>query len=154
MPPIGSSPSTTTDRQVPVSRRAYASAWRSESVNAVPFHAMSNAVPWSTEVRTIGRAERHVHSFLEREELHRRVTLVVVHADDRVVAPLVHRLEEDGVGGMRPRRVDPLVACRGDRRRDVLGVLGPEQPVLARVWVQAADRDTRLRPGTGRARRW
>ena len=54
MPPTGSSPSTTTDRQGPVSLRAYANAWRRESVNAVPFHAMSNAVPWSTEVRTIG----------------------------------------------------------------------------------------------------
>ena len=41
--------------QSPASRHAYARAWRRESVKAVPFHAMSNAVPWSTEVRMIGR---------------------------------------------------------------------------------------------------
>ena len=40
---------------VPASLRAYASAWVSESVNAVPFQAMSKAVPWSTLVRMIGR---------------------------------------------------------------------------------------------------
>ncbi len=123
-------------------------------MNAVPFHAMSNAVPWSTEVRMIGNAERHVHAFLEREQLHRRVTLVVVHAHDRVVALPMHRFEEDRVGRMRPRRVDALVPCRGDRRRDVLGVLGPEQPVLAGMWVQPAHRDRGAWPGTERAPRW
>ena len=86
MPPIGSSPSTTTDRQVPVSRRGEASVWRKRV-------GERGALPRDVERRAVvdrgahdRQPERHVHAALEREQLHGRVTLVVIHADDRVVA--------------------------------------------------------------------
>ena len=72
-----------------------------------------------------------------------RVTLVVVHAHDRVVAVAVDGLEEHGVGRMRSAGVDPRRRAPLDRRRDVLGVLVAEQPVLAGVRVEPADRDPR-----------
>ena len=39
----------------PASFRASSRACCNESVNAMPCQAMSNAVPWSTDVRMIGR---------------------------------------------------------------------------------------------------
>ena len=73
--------------------------------------------------------------------------------DDRVVAVAVHGLEEHGVGRMRAGGVDPLRPRRLDRRRDVLGVLAPEQPVLAGVRVEPAHGDPRRVEVTVAARR-
>ena len=89
------------------------------------------------------QAERDVHAGVERHQLHRRVPLVVVHHDDRVVAVPVHRLEEHGVGRVRPAGRDARCDGRGDRGSDVLGVLAAEQPVLPRVRVEPAHRDPR-----------
>ena len=63
--------------------------------------------------------------------------------DDRVVALAVHGLEEHGVGRVRAGGIDARRPRGLDRRGDVLGVLVAEQPVLAGVRVEAADRDPR-----------
>ena len=45
---------------------------------------MSNAVPWSTDVRTIGRPERDVDGLTECQQLHRNQPLVVIARDDHI----------------------------------------------------------------------
>src|SRR5205085_6121856 len=88
-----------------------------------------------------GQSEGHVDAGVEGQQLHRGVPLVVVHADDGVIAVTVDGLEEDGVGRVGTRSVDALGGGGGDGRGDVVGVLPAEQAVLAGVGVQAAHGD-------------
>jgi hypothetical protein len=53
--------------------------------SARSWPAMSNAVPWSGAVRTIGRPSVMLTAFLEMQRLDRDQRLVVVHAQARVV---------------------------------------------------------------------
>lgn len=78
----------------------------------------------------------------EAEHLGGYVPLVVVHADDDVVPPAVH-LGEDAVGRQGPAGVDPLGARGLDRRDDLLDLLGPKEPVLTGVRVEAGNGDAR-----------
>ena len=86
-------------------------------------------------------SEGHIHAGVEGEELHRSVTLVVVHANDRVITPTVHGLEEHGVGRMRARHVEPFVDGGFNGRGDAVDVFVAEQAVFAGVGVEAAHRD-------------
>ena len=109
-----------------------------------------DALPGDVERRAVvdrraddRQAERDVDPGVERQQLHRPVALVVVHAHDRVVAAAVHGLVEHGVGRVRAAGVDARGARLLDGRGDPLDVLGAEQPVLAGVRVEPADGDAR-----------
>ncbi len=73
--------------------------------SAVPVPAISNAVPWSGDVRTNGKPERHVHGVIERQRLDRDQCLVVIHAERDVVGR-PRPLMKHGVGRQRSDRVD------------------------------------------------
>ncbi len=73
--------------------------------SARPVPAMSNAVPWSGEVRTNGRPSVTLTARVEGERLDRDQRLVVIHAQRRVVARARGGMEH-GVGGERPARID------------------------------------------------
>ena len=120
---------------------------------AMPLPAMSKAVPWSTEVRMIGRpsvmltpesvvqrAGRRID--LEAEQLDRDVPLVVVHGDHGVVLAGA-QLDEDGVAGHRADHVEAVGDRFGDRRRGDVDVLPAEQPAFARMRVERRDGDRR-----------
>ena len=108
----------------------------------MPLPAMSNAVPWSGEVRMNGRPKRDVDAAVEIDRLDRDQRLVVIHAQRRVVAA-PRRGVEHRVGGERPARVDAGGAQRGDRRRDDVDVLAAERAGLAGMRVEPGDRDDR-----------
>ncbi len=86
------------------------------------------------------QADRNVHAGVEAHELYRDVPLVVVldHDDVELAAPRAH---QDRVGGPGARRVHPLLHGGGHGRGYLFGVLGPEEPVLPRVGVEACDGD-------------
>ena len=104
---------------------------------------MSNAVPWSTLRADHGQADRDVDALVEPEHLDRAVALVVVHRDDEVEVA-ADGAEERGVGRQRALGVDAVGRRGRDGGLDLLRLLAaPEQAVLARVRVDAADRDPR-----------
>jgi DeoR/GlpR family transcriptional regulator of sugar metabolism len=84
-----------------------------------------------------------VNARLEPHYLHRAVTLVVVHRDHEIeVTP--PGAEEHRVRRQRPGGVDALGLGTLDARRHLLLLLAaPEQAVLARMRVNAADGDAR-----------
>ncbi len=121
--------------------------------SAMPLPAISKAVPWSTEVRMIGRpsvmltpesgapaAGRRIH--VEAEQLHRDVPLVVVHGHHRVVAAAA-QVHEHRVARHRP--LDVFAASRklrDQRLRDV-DVLPTEDPAFAGMRVERRHGDPR-----------
>ena len=85
--------------------------------------------------------DRDVHALVEPQHLDRAVALVVVHRHDEVVVA-ADGAEERGVGRQRAVHVDAVGDGRLDGGLDLLGLLAaPEQAVLPRVRVDAADRD-------------
>jgi hypothetical protein len=115
-------------------------AWRRASImlrtSTIPLPAMSNAVPWSTEVH--GQAHGDVDADFEAEDLDGAMALVVVHRDDQVVVAAAGQ-EEGGVGRERADGVDPVGLELLDGRGDLLRFLAvTEEAVLPRVRVAAA----------------
>ena len=94
------------------SRAARTVDWIIDAGRATPCPAMSKAVPWSTEVRTMGKPEADVDPFVEADHLDRDVPLVVVHRHHGVELPAVGP-GEDGVRG--PGAAE--VPAPGSRRR-------------------------------------
>ena len=80
----------------------------------------------------------HVYSGIEAHKFYWNVPLVVVLDDDDVerARPGPHH---HGIGRMRASCVDALLHRGGHGRRYVLGVLGPEEPVLPGMGVKASD---------------
>ena len=120
---------------------------------AMPRPAMSNAVPWSTEVRTIGRpsvtltpgerahpAGRRVHG--EAQRLDRDVALVVEHRDHRVELA-AERLDEHRIARHRALERQAPGAELLDHRQDHVDVLAPEQAAFAGMGIERADADPR-----------
>ena len=89
-----------------------------------------------------GQADGHVHSGVQAEHLDRDVTLVVVGGDDEIEFAF-RTAQEDRVRRPRSAGVDSLLACRRDGGREALHLLAAEQPVLARVRIDAGDGDPR-----------
>ena len=81
------------------------------AVSARPCQARSNAVPWATLVRTIGRPKRHVHGAVHGQQLDRDVSLIVIHGHHGVELA-VARAADQRVGRQRPVQVEPF----GQRR--------------------------------------
>ena len=95
--------------------------------SAIPFPAISKAVPWSTEVRMIGRPTLTLTPLVEGQQLHRDVALVVVHRDDDVVGAF-GRAQKDRVGRLRVGDVQPRARAACDRRQDPRALLSPNRP--------------------------
>ncbi len=121
---------------------------------AMPWPAMSNAVPWSTEVRTIGRPSVTLTpesalirplagSITKPMRLDRDVALVVVHRDHRVELA-AERLDEHRVARHRALEAHALGPELLDHRRDHVDVLAAEQAALAGMRVERADPDPGL----------
>jgi hypothetical protein len=68
--------------------------------------------------------------------------LVVIHRHDNVVRA-ADRLREECVGRLRAFDVHPRGTGGFDRRKNVLALLRPEQPAIARVGIQTRDADVR-----------
>ena len=84
---------------------------------ALPWPAMSNAVPCAGVVIGDRQAALHRDAAPEAHQLHRDLALVVVHRDHAVVlALLALHLEKDRVGGERPLHRDAARTRRLDRR--------------------------------------
>ena len=96
---------------------------------------MSKAVPWSTDVRTIGRPNVTLTAFPNASSLIGNQPLVVIAGDDRVEFAS-HRPHENGVRRTRSNDVDATRASGGNRRSQDVFVLRADQPVLARVRVE------------------
>ena len=120
---------------------------------AMPLPAMSNAVPWSTEVRTIGRPSvtltpesaliRPLFGSMTKPRVFTDdVALVVVHRDHRVELA-GERLDVDRVGGHRAGDVHAVRAVALDDRRDHVDVLAAEHAALAGMRVERAHADPR-----------
>ena len=107
-------------------RRSGSSDWR------MPVPAMSSAVPWSGEVRTKGRPSVTLTPLVEGERLERDQRLVVIHADDRVVAGARGGVEH-GIGRQRPasRRCRPRAAPRPPAPM-IVDLLAAERAALRR----------------------
>src|SRR4051794_12423141 len=102
----------------------------------------SDSLPGDVERRAVvdrhaddREPDRDVHACVAVDRLERRVPLIVIAGDDDVPFPL-YSGREQGVGGDRPLRVDAARSGPGYRRREHLGVLMAEEPVLAGVRVQ------------------
>ena len=117
----------------------------------MPWPAISNAVPWSTDVRMIGSpsviltpdsaSHRPVGGIdLEAQQLDRDVALIVIVGDDRVIltGPKLHK---DRVAGHRADHVQTVRDRPGDHRSGDVDVVPPEQPALAGMGVQRRDGD-------------
>jgi hypothetical protein len=72
------------------------------------------------------------------------VALIVIHGDDEIVRT-VGGAEKDGVGRNRAFTVDARRAAGFDCGEDEALVFGAEESVLACMWIEAADSDTRVR---------
>jgi hypothetical protein len=84
-----------------------------------------------------------VHAGFESEDLHRTVTLVVIHRHDEIEVAAAGAKEER-IGGKRPFHANAARAEPIDRRDDLLRFLAtPEEPALAGVRIDAAYRDSR-----------
>ena len=120
-------------------------------MKATPCQAMSNAVPWSTDVRMIGRPS---------------VTLTPESKASSFIGPwpwswYMHTIasyrrrctawKNTVSAGCGPLASMPSLDRRGDRRGDLLDVLRAEQAVLAGVRVESAHGDAR--PGEEAAQR-
>ena len=81
-----------------------------------PRPAMSNAVPWSTEVRTIGRPSVTFTAWPNATQLHRNQSLIVIARDDDVEFA-ARGAEEQGISRKRPGHVDAARPAGGDGRR-------------------------------------
>ena len=116
---------------------------------------MSKAVPWSTDVRMMGRPsvtftplKRLPAAGLavdgEAEQLDRDVALVVIHGDHGVelLRPQFH---EDGVAGHRPVDIIALLAQALDGRFDDIDVLPSEQAAFAGMRIERRDGDAAAR---------
>ncbi len=75
--------------------------------SALPVPASSSAVPWSTEVRMMGRPRVTLMPWPKVAYLRRGQPLVMVHGEHRV-APGQHGRGEHGVGGMRADQLHAL----------------------------------------------
>ena len=124
---------------------------------AVPFHARSNAVPWSTETRRNGSPtvtltpESPVHFFarlvvLEAQRLDGDVPLVVIHGDDDIKLAAAGAREQR-VGGQRAGDAQALGARCLDGGHDRVLLLVAEEALLAGVRVEAGHRDARRAAG-------
>eukprot|EP00825_Cyclidium_porcatum_P024628 TRINITY_DN27010_c0_g1_i1.p2 TRINITY_DN27010_c0_g1~~TRINITY_DN27010_c0_g1_i1.p2 ORF type:complete len:246 (-),score=5.17 TRINITY_DN27010_c0_g1_i1:175-912(-) len=89
------------------------------------------------------QADGHVHAFVEREQLDRDQSLVVIHGQDGIKLA-VQGTQEDGVGGERTMGVNTLFAGHDHGRLDDAGFLVAELAVLRGVRVHTADRDAGL----------
>ena len=85
--------------------------------DARPSAAMSNAVPWSGEVRTNGKPQGDVDAFVEAEGLQRDQRLVVIHRDDRVIAAPRRGVEQ------RVGRIGPVTDSPSARRSAIAGAI-------------------------------
>ena len=104
--------------------------------------AMSKAVPWSTEVRRIGRPTVMFDGFIELHQFHGDVPLVVVHGHHQIELALPGP-QENRIRRQRPTSWQSVGAGLLDGRRNLLAVLFSEQSFLARM---------RIQPGNGNAR--
>src|SRR6185503_20109605 len=91
-----------------------------------------------------GQAALHGNAALEAHQLHRDLTLVVVHRDDAVVRAAA-RANEDGIGGKRTVAAPSTPRGELDRRRDHIDLLASEIAAVAVVRIQAAYREARRR---------
>ncbi len=126
-------------------------------IRRVPVPAMSNAVPWSGEVRTNGRPSVTLTRVVEGQRLDRDQRLVVIHAQRDVVGRARRVVEH----ACRPAAVR---ARRCRRRRSaatagatIVAVLVAERAVLAGMRIEPGDGEARPRDAealaSGRARR-
>ena len=128
--------------------RLNSAARRSEAArlagSALPVPAMSNAVPWSGEVRTKASPSVTLTPSVEGQRLDRDQRLVVIHAQHRVVGRPRRRMEH-GVGGQGPARRDALGLQRRDRRAHDALVLVADGAAFAGMRVDAGDGQARVR---------
>ena len=89
------------------------------------------------------QAERDVDSTLEIQQLARDMTLVMVHADNRVVCLLANGEIENRVGRQRPFHTPALAARPLNGRPDLANLFVAEQSVLACVRIQAGHGNAR-----------
>ena len=82
--------------------------------------------------------ERDVHRCVEGDELDRDVALVVVLRDDEVEGAVVSSVVEC-IGRNRPDHVDPLRPGGSDGGREIVVVLGSEQPALSAMRFKPLD---------------
>jgi len=95
------------------------------------------------------QAERHVDRAAEGEQLHRNQPLVVI-AGNHGVEFAAHGAAEDRVAGKRAVDLDASrTRCLHRWPQDVV-LFRAEQPFLARVGVQAGERDARTRDSEAR----
>lgn len=123
-------------------------------VFAEPSPALSNAVPWSTEVRTIGSPRVRLTDdpchlppgarsgiVVEAQELGWDMPLVMIHGHDRIVLTSAE-LREEGVRRKRSLRRNAGVT-RGRHSRGYLPLVrGAKQAALAAVGIQSRDGNT------------
>ena len=102
-----------------------------------------------------GKAERDVHAAQslpaagfavdrEAEQLHRNVSLVVIHGDHGVEL-FRTQFHEDGIAGHGPVHIVPLLAQALDRRLDDIDVLPSEQAAFAGMRIERRDGDAAAR---------
>ena len=84
---------------------------------AVPCQARSNAVPWATLVRTIGRPSVMFTAACMPKQLQRDVALVVIHGHDGVELAVAGG-DHQRVGRQRAGDVEAAAAGLGDGRGD------------------------------------
>ena len=141
----------------PCAARPCLAASRSAAIrllgSARPLPAMSNAVPWSGEVRTIGRPSVTFTPSPNVQRLQRDQRLVVVHADGGVVA---------GAGGLGehacPAARGPVTSMPSRAGPAMAGAMispprRPCAPLLAGVGIEAGDREPRARDAEVAAQR-
>ena len=111
----------------------------------VPVPARSSAVPWSTEVRTIGRPSVTLTPRAEARVLEHRQALVVVHGEHAVGALAGARGLNSVSAGSGPLGVDAGGARFGERRRDRRRSPRGRGGRIRRVRIEARDEDARAR---------
>jgi len=90
-----------------------------------------------------GKPQRDVDAAGEVDGLERNERLIVIHAEDGVVAPPRLGMKE-GVGGRGTLGIEALGAKRGDGRSDDLDLLAPERTLLAGMRIERRHGEPRL----------
>ena len=111
--------------------------------SARPVPARSRAVPWSTEVRTIGNPSVTLTACPKPTVFEHGQALIVIHGDDRVDV-LQRLLGESGVSGQWALNKMAAASEICNNGRDDVNFLPTEVTGLASMGVQATDADAWL----------
>ncbi len=88
------------------------------------------------------RSQRQCHATVEMVQFERDQTLIVIHAHHRVVIA-ARRMMKQTIRGKRSMHGNPALACRLDRWRDDVNLLGAEVAFFTAVGIERRHRDAR-----------